>query len=894
MIVPTWRLTRPLRQPDARRGASRDRETRVTQQPTPEQPDALLDRLVRRARAALVWEQLWRGLAPAFGVVALFLILSFLGLWQVAPRALRIGGLIAFALALLVSLAPLRRFRWPDRAEALARVDATSGLPHHPAAVLADAPADAADPLTRALWAAHRKRAAALRDRLRAGWPKPGLVSRDPAALRMAGALALAAAAIVAGPERYARVAAAFDWRGAAAAGASQRVDAWLDPPAYTGRAPILIELASPAFRAEPKLVAPVGSILVVRALPGAVEIKVERGLVVPPAEPADAATNPVPKPRPAAASETRLKLVGDARVAISGAPGAVTLDIVAIPDRPPTIALREPPQKNHRGSLTLLYRLDDDYGVASAEAVFTRPGPEGEAPARRVLGQPPRAPLALGASPGGLGEAQATTDLADHPWGGAEVDLTLVARDEGDNEGRGETLRLVMPQRAFSRPLARALVEQRRKLVLAPDDKARVVSALEALLIAPETFDTPVAVYLGLRSAARRLTRARADADLLDVADLFWEMALRIEDGDLSEAERDLRAAQQALREAIQRGAPPEEIAKLTQDLRAAMDKFLREMARQESRDQQQGEPRPNRSGQRKSRSVTPEQLAKMIDELEKRARSGDRADAQKALDELQNLLENLRTGQKRKPSEAARDMNQALDELDRMTREQQELRDETWSKGQGEERRARAERRRQQQERQRQRGQPADDDEEEEGEDEDQQARDRQRPGAQTSREALQKRQQALRDQLGKTRQKLRRHGQDGEKSLEEAEGAMDEAGKELGKSGKGEDRAADAQGRALQGLRKGAQALAEKMRQGEGEEGDGEGDEQADGGDPLGRDSANARRDNGRARYDPLGTPAAQRAQRVLEELRRRLADPARPREELDYLERLLRRY
>jgi hypothetical protein len=37
-----------------------------------------------------------------------------------------------------------------------------------------------------------------------------------------------------------------------------------------------------------------------------------------------------------------------------------------------------------------------------------------------------------------------------------------------------------------------------------------------------------------------------------------------------------------------------------------------------------------------------------------------------------------------------------------------------------------------------------------------------------------------------------------------------------------------------------------------------------------------------------------PAAQRAQRILEELRRRLSDPSRPPIELEYLERLLRRY
>jgi hypothetical protein len=37
---------------------------------------------------------------------------------------------------------------------------------------------------------------------------------------------------------------------------------------------------------------------------------------------------------------------------------------------------------------------------------------------------------------------------------------------------------------------------------------------------------------------------------------------------------------------------------------------------------------------------------------------------------------------------------------------------------------------------------------------------------------------------------------------------------------------------------------------------------------------------------------GTPA-QRAQRILEELRRKLGDPTRPLEELEYFERLLRR-
>ena len=53
------------------------------------------------------------------------------------------------------------------------------------------------------------------------------------------------------------------------------------------------------------------------------------------------------------------------------------------------------------------------------------------------------------------------------------------------------------------------------------------------------------------------------------------------------------------------------------------------------------------------------------------------------------------------------------------------------------------------------------------------------------------------------------------------------------------------------------------------------------------------ADGGRRNARQRYDPLGLPPAQRAHRVQEELRRRLGQPERPPEELDYLQRLLPR-
>jgi hypothetical protein len=103
-------------------------------------------------------------------------------------------------------------------------------------------------------------------------------------------------------------------------------------------------------------------------------------------------------------------------------------------------------------------------------------------------------------------------------------------------------------------------------------------------------------------------------------------------------------------------------------------------------------------------------------------------------------------------------------------------------------------------------------------------------------------------------------------------------------------------------VEALREGAQKLAESMRgdaegsgagEGAGEDQDGQGRPgqfgDAEGTDPLGRPAESLRGFDPSARF-----PGAERARRVLEELRRRLGEPARPREELDYLERLLRRY
>ena len=859
---------------------------------------ARLDELARRAELILVWERLWPAIVPVLVIGGLFVALSWLGLWLDLPRWGRIAADLVFVAALVAALFHLVRLTRPSRMEALARLDRDSGLLHRPASALDDRLANATDDqATRILWDVHRRRAETAAASLRLRPPSPRMVARDRFALRAAALIALVAAGFVAGPEKYARLLAAFDWQTAGPIPQGFRLDAWIDPPAYTGRPPIMLNVKGDAS-ASKHIEAPAGSNVIVRSSGSAsVTVEASGALEVPkPAAPADKDAGPAASanssapqvPAVAGDKESHWTLHGDGRLVVRRYGNVLAAyDIVSIPDKPPVIALIGDPKPNVRGSLTLRYKIDDDYGVTGAEADFSKPVVGGKPVTGHTLVDPPKMPLALPSGRGGLGEAETTTDLADSPWAGAVVTLVLSAKDEGGNEGLSDPIQLTLPQRPFTKPLARALVEQRRNLVLAPDDHHAVNTAIAALMIAPDQFGTDAATYLGLNSILVRLKQARTDPDLIDTANLMWEMALRIEDGDLTDAEHDLRALQQQLRDALNRGAPDEEIRKLTDQLRAALDKFLNQLAQQARPDAQQ-----NQALNQNLKTITPQDLKSLLDKLDQMARNGDLADAQQMLNQLQSLLENLQTARRgNQMNQMSRQMNQALNDLDRMTREQQELRDRTFRPRKGG-----------QQPQGMQQQQPGDD-QADQGDDSDDQSADNDDPNSPDNQQALQQRQQDLRQRLQQLEQQMKNFGMKPQDGLNDAEQAMRDAEGDLQQGQQGRGKAVDAQGNALEGLRRGAQQLAQQMQQ----QGMGQGQQAGPGNpngpmrqgdnnpnaDPLGREAHDKSYDE-QSRYDPLGVPAAQRAQQVLEELRRRLSDPSRPQEELDYLDRLMRRY
>ena len=841
-------------------------------------------------------ERGWPPFVWTVAVAVLFLAVSWLGLWQFAPREARIAGVVLFAAGLGVTLAPLFRLRRPKTRDISARLDRDAGTELRPASGLTDTLANDKDPVARALWAAHQARLAALVKKIRVSPPAPRMAERDPYALRFGVALVAFAAAVAAGPELYGRFAAAFDWRdgGEAAAAAASRIDAWIDPPAYAARPPLVIEFKN----GEPqKLAVFEDSTLVVRGDPVVVETRTEGGL-----KPAEE------KGKPAASLERRWTIQSDGKATIlRGGGTAANLAFAVTPAGLPTIKLTEEPRANLSGSLTLAYKLDDRYGVSNARADFALPKDPAK-PAQRSLVEPPQVALQTAATQNGVGDARTTADLSEHPWAGARVTMTLSATSLSGRTGSSGPIEITLPQRMFRNPLARALVEQRRDLVTDPDHAPRRVdTALGALAVAPELFDTPANVYLGLKEAKTALAAARADVDLLDVAAMLWAIAQQIEDGDMSKAAKDLRAAEQALREALKRGASDDEIKKLMQELRDAARRFASEMARND-----------RESAQAQEQQTV--DLDKFMDQMEDMARNGSREEAEAMLNQMQEMFENMRGAREAEESPEERQLRKQIDELGKLLRDQQALRDDTFKSDQ----RDREQKRAKKQRGPRREGEPQADegsqppgDLGQNGEEGDQSADEDQ--GGNPPDPQLEQRQKALRDRLAEMQRRLKALGMKGEKGFDDAQGDMKEAEGDLrgdqggqgeqgqgdkggqarkgGKTGKGA--AVDAQGRALEALRDGAKGLSKQMsQQGQGQGQKGRGGYTArrtrpgeqPGADPLGRDrEGNQGSENGPLRE--MGT-VSERARRVMEELRRRLSDPNRPSDERDYLERLLK--
>jgi len=816
------------------------------------------------AAAAMGFERLWPLLLPLLLTLAVFAILSWFGAFRLVPEWVRVSLLTAFSAAIVGSSTLLLRFRRPTAADIDRRIEADNRLEHQPICIQSDRLAYG-DPFAEALWQEHRSRMMVRLKEIESSLPRTSVPRRDPWALRAVVALLLVVAFSYSTGPLGGRLGDAFvPHPGVPRLPA--RVDAWVTPPDYTGRAPVYLTGAT--AQAGSDFTVPDGSRLTVHVIGGSgaetLQLQAEGAASIPVAPTkADAATSDAAGVEAQRAVDFELPLDRDGTLRLADAGrllGAWKLTVM--PDRPPTISFAGDPTHALNGALQLTYQADDDYGVTAASAEIALVNSSG--PGVRPLFEAPKVTLALPRH-GDKAPARTQVDLTSHPWSGSAVRITLTATDAVGHAARSETKTIVLPERPFTNPLARAVVEQRRILALDANRKDRVLDLLDAVTMRPEDTIPNKGQYLALRSVRYRLALATRDGALRDVVSYMWDVARGIEDGNLSAAERQLRQAQQALRQALKNGASDKEIQRLTQNLRDAIRNYLKEFAQRAQKNPDLAQAMPN------ARDLSRNDIDRMLDQIENLAKQGAREQADQLLSQLQDMFNNLQMGQNEKGGQAGQ-MQKQMNQLGQLMQRQQELMNRTFRldrrNGNGDDRGA---------------GQ---------GGRKDQSQQDGQMTDEQL-REALRQLQQGqgkLQGDLDKLTEGLKSLGIQPGSEFGEAGQAMGRAGKDLGQGQSGE--AVGEQGNALDALRRGARGMMQQMQEAMGAQGQGGyGQRGGSGGlDPLGRPRASAGADMGSSVKVPDQIDI-QRAREILDAIRRRLGDAMSPQMEKDYLERLL---
>lgn len=788
---------------------------------------------VLRARATIAAERVAPVLIVAGAPIALIAIVSLFDFWIAAPQWAH-GIAIAAALLLSARLAWRRRGLdiFPARGEALARLEKDGGVQHDALRALEDAPIAGGGPLWDAHIADMREKAKAAR--LAAAAMTANTI--DPYGVRY-GVLALFVIGLVAaGDDAGSRLVAGFIPSNPRA-GAAGFADLWIEPPSYTGKAPIYLLRADDKLPGQRSVIeAPEGSI---------VQAQVNSDAGVRLTLKADGRIIRGERQGSEKSGRVTLTLGKSGLLALSAGGRTGRWPITLIDDRAPTAEFVEEPTADSDGRLSVAVRIDDDYGAVAA-ALRLRLDPSQErpldAPAFDAAAAGESRLIAIDGIAGGAGARAFSVDLQADPWAGLQVIAALIVTDAAAQTGETAPVTITLPAKQFFNPLARAVIEQRQTLAVAPNEWRRAEWAFNGLTLGPEYFFDNPTDYLLLRTAMWRVNK-EAGGNYKEAVEEFWPLALQLEDQALELARRRLEAAKEALKNALETGARPSEIEKLTEEMRAALQQYLQALA-------QSGQ-EPADGDQPADELINAADLDAMLNSIRDLAKSGAEKAARQALADLENLLNNLRLsrrGGKNGDSQGgqgqeAGSTGQAGDLIGR----ERELADKAFERGQT-------------------RGATGDD---------------------------LGNEQGTIAGDLSGLMKSL-----EGAGDKADPDGAASRAlGKALADMRRSEealkaeefDSANEAMERAIANLREGAQSLA-RAQGAEARQRAGQGAGAGAMRDPLGRPIGDAYGEG----VDVPEKSDAQRTRELLEELRRRLSEGERTQDEINYLERLLERF
>lgn len=618
----------------------------------------------RRALLTILAER-----ASEHGWRTFILVAFFAGIWlfQIQDMFGQIGAGLVLAVFFgglgYFFFKDLRLLSYPGEAELDRRIEEDSLLEHRPITALKDTLSNAYKMESRELWQLSKHRAMELLVKIKPVLARSVVPMRDPYALRFAVLLFFGIGAFTAGADWKPRLAHGLvPFVFTSADGSKSGVRLIVTPPEYTGLAQMILE-----GKEDGELQIPVGSMLkaTVHGGLGTPYLKID-GVGIP----FDKASKgnyilELTVPNGANIKITQLML-----------PRA-SWTYKVTPDTAPTLVAREEATQLPEGSVRVPLTVEDDYGVKNLKMhVDLEKGAKqpqiGKAidVVRSVLSSP-KTPL----------DIKSTYDLTSHPWAGLPVVFTFVAEDELGQKSQPVEVHTILPERMFTHETAKQIIALRKKLILEPlESYPEIENALEDIQTMPNKWRRDNLVLLALRAASSRLYWAGPSIETAEgVAALLWDTALRIEDGNLSIAARNLRDAQMALENALSDpNTSAEELSMLMQNLRMAMAQYFMELQREMEKRIAEGKQIPFIPAEMLANTIDPETLAGMLQQMESQMMSGDRKSAQQLLSQLQNMMDMMSPSMAPLPPEVQK-MIEAAKDLQEIIMHQQALLDQT-----------------------------------------------------------------------------------------------------------------------------------------------------------------------------------------------------------------------
>lgn len=780
------------------------------------------------AKFILLTEATLRYFARPLFFAALFLALSWMGIFTALyPWA----HLVALALFIVLFFDAFGRshilWKRPSLSLAMRRVEEATGLLHRPLDVLIDRPVGVSEE-TYTLWQEHVLRARAQTKKLRLPQWKFDFAKHDPYRLRYIVGVLLTVGLVMGWGALGGRLIAAINPALGRIPINTTTVDAWITPPEYTHLPPIMIATPAGTRFQDEVIKVPEGSVLhahlaehdgktpVLEANGQEVDFGAEDGKDF---------------------GVTTALSSGNTVAIHRGWATLGSWKVQVVPDQAPQVSFTDLPAATEHKDVRVSYDAKDDYGVTS---VTLRMTPRETLPG--ISADPVEFPLAK------LDEKDVKRtdfkDLTAEVWAGKSVELQLIATDAVGHKSESDRVAYTLPERAFFQPIARILIDERKKLLTNVFDqqvRGETASLMAGVAKQPSTFDGDQVVMMALRAGAVRLVLDHELDAALSAKDILWQAAVRIEDGAMGLAEQNLKQAQEDLANALDRNASEKEIQALIDRLHQALGQYLAQLSTRMAAQPMSPDDLKQMTGAR-TNTLTPQDLEKMLNDMRGLSANGSRDEARQELAKMKEMLENLATGP-RKLTAAQKEALELGKEVQQAARDQQELMDKTFQ--------------------------------------------DSQKEGKTDPKES-----QALSDKQGKILDKL--HGVmqkvKGNSALSQSASAMEKAQGSL-KQGSLSGALPD-QNEALKSLRDAQESMGKSMQAGQsGTPMDGAAG--VAGGDPFGRDNGKSLLgDTTKTRVpDHFET---QKVREILDEIQRRAGDLTRPKIERDYFERLLQNF